>query len=322
MIVLVTGGAGYIGSHTCKYLAGQGHSVVTYDNLSTGHREMVKWGPFEHGDIRDTARLRSVVHKYRPDGLIHFASSISVGESVENPGAYYENNVTGSLTIMQVLRDEGVRPLVVSGSAAVYGLPAQSPVDEKAGTAPINPYGRTKLIMEWMLEDFARAHSLPWMALRYFNAAGADPDAETGEWHDPETHLIPNVLNAVDSGTALQMFGDDYPTPDGTCIRDYIHVCDLASAHALALEHLCSGRPSMSINLGTGKGSSVREIIEAAQKVTGKKVPYSVQPRRPGDPARLVANSDKARSVLKWQPAFTEISEIIRTAWNWKQKHA
>lgn len=322
--ILVTGGAGYIGSHVCKYLAQQGYTVVVYDNLSTGHREMVRWGAFEHGDVRDDARLRSVLRKHKPDGVIHFASSISVGESVMDPGAYYENNVLGSLRIMQVLAQEGVRPLVASGSAAVYGLPETVPVRETCPTSPINPYGRTKLIMEWMLEDFARAHGLPWMVLRYFNAAGADPEGETGESHDPETHLIPNVLKAVRFPEACQvsLFGDDYPTPDGTCIRDYIHVMDLASAHVLACEHLLQGRPSQSINLGSGQGFSVREIVQAAEKVTGHKVPFVIKARRAGDPARLVADPAKARQVLNWQTRFSDLENILATAWAWEQKKA
>ncbi|MBQ7617478.1 MAG: UDP-glucose 4-epimerase GalE, partial [Desulfovibrio sp.] len=242
MKVLVTGGAGYIGSHTCKCLAKQGHTVITYDNLSTGHRLMVRWGDLFYGDIRDQKSLRAALKKYQPDGLIHFASSIAVNESVADPGSYYDNNVTGSLSIMQALQAEGVRPLVVSSSAAVYGLPQKIPVNEEAPLAPINPYGRTKLVMEWMLQDFAKAHGLPYLCLRYFNAAGADAEAETGEWHDPETHLLPNVLKAAGHPEqSLQIFGDDYATQDGTCIRDYVHVTDLALAHILALEYLLKG---------------------------------------------------------------------------------
>lgn len=321
MNVLVTGGAGYIGSHTCKYLAQHGHRVVTYDNLSTGHREVVKWGDFEYGDIRDLARLRRVIQRHKPDGVIHFASSISVGESVLDPGSYYDNNVVGSLSIMQALRDEGVRPLVVSGSAAVYGLPGDVPVSEKATLSPINPYGRTKLIMEWMLEDFANAHKLPFIALRYFNAAGADKDCETGEWHSPETHLIPNVLHAAyDSSRYVTLFGDDYDTPDGTCIRDYVHVSDLAKAHALALEHLLQGKKSMSINLGTGQGASVYEIVRASEEVTGKKINCKISARRAGDPARLVANADLAKEILGWRPEYTSIAQIIESAWKWHSK--
>ncbi len=321
MKVLVTGGAGYIGSHACKCLAQAGHDVVVYDNLCTGHREMVKWGHFEHGDIRDSAALRRVLRRHQPDGLIHFASSIMVGESVVNPGKYYDNNVFGSLQLMQALRDEGVRPLVVSGSAAVYGLPERMPIAEDSAKAPINPYGRSKLMMEWMLEDFATAHGLPWMALRYFNAAGADPDGETGEWHEPETHLIPNVLRAIAGEIpALSLFGDDYPTADGTCIRDYVHVTDLAAAHVLALQHLLAGRPSGAVNLGTGHGVSIREILNAARTVTGRDVPYSIQPRRAGDPPSLVASPARAKALLGWTPAHSDLESIISTAWHWLRR--
>ena len=320
MKILVTGGAGYIGSHTCKYLAQYGHTTVTYDNLSTGHREMVKWGAFEHGDIRDHAKLRRMIHRYNPDGLIHFASSTYVGESVQNPSLYYENNVFGSLCIMQALQEEGVRPLVVSSSAAVYGIAKETPITENSTPAPINPYGRTKLVMELMLADFATAYNLPWAALRYFNAAGADPDGETGEWHDPETHLIPNVLKAIqDPSKPLHLFGNDYDTKDGTCIRDYIHVVDLAAAHVLALQYLLDSKPSVSINLGTGHGASIFDIIKAAEDVTGKKVPYKVHQRRPGDPSTLVANADRAKEILNWDPKLNDIKTIIATAWNWMQ---
>ncbi len=224
---------------------------------------------------------------------------------------------------MQVLRDEGVRPLVVSGSAAVYGLPEAVPVAETAKPAPINPYGRTKLILEWMLGDFACAHKLPWVALRYFNAAGADPEGEIGEWHDPETHLIPNILHSLTQKKAsLKVFGDDYPTPDGTCIRDYIHVNDLAKAHVLALEYLLSGNPSTSINLGTGHGASVREIIAATERVTKHTVDYTVHPRRPGDPARLVADAKKAAAILGWKPESSSIDDILASAWRWECTHS
>ena len=323
MNVLVTGGAGYIGSHTCKALAQQGHEVLVYDNLSTGFRELVRWGRLEHGDIRDSRRLRQVVRDFRPDGVIHFASSIAVGESVRDPGKYYDNNVVGSLRLLETLRDEGVERLVVSATAAVYGLPDVTPIPEQAAKSPINPYGRTKFVMEWMLEDFAAAHGLHWMALRYFNAAGGDPDGETGECHDPETHLIPNVLRAIDGQIpALRLFGDDYDTPDGTCIRDYVHVSDLASAHVLALEHLARGGASMPLNLGTGVGVSVREIVETAERVTGKTVPYVIEGRRPGDPARLVADATQAMRVLGWKPCHADLADIISTAWAWHRKHS
>ncbi|MBQ7456686.1 MAG: UDP-glucose 4-epimerase GalE [Desulfovibrio sp.] len=320
MNILVTGGAGYIGSHTCKYIAQRGHRVVTYDNLETGHREMVRFGSFEYGDIRDYARLRQVIATHKPDAVIHFASRISVGESVTDPGLYYDTNVAGSLTIMRVLRDEGVRPLVVSGSAAVYGASTEGVTSEEAPLAPINPYGRTKLILEWMLADFAKAYGLPWMALRYFNAAGADSEGEIGEWHEPETHLIPNILRALFTKKPFFLFGTDYPTPDGTCIRDYIHVQDLAAAHVLAVQHLLHGAANQSINLGTGQGTSIREIVTAVQAVTGKQVPYEVKARREGDPARLVAYAARAKECLGWEPKASSISNIIETAWLWEQK--
>lgn len=321
MKVLVTGGAGYIGSHTCKALAAQGCEVTVYDNLCTGFRHLVRWGDFIHGDIRDTQALRAALRTTRPDGVIHFASSIAVGESVQNPGMYYDNNVTGSLSLMQALRDEDVRHVVVSGTAAVYGLPARVPIAEDCPPAPINPYGRTKLVMEWMLDDMRTAHGLNWMSLRYFNAAGADAEGETGECHDPETHLIPNVLRAVLGRIpALRLFGEDYDTPDGTCVRDYIHVSDLASAHVLALRHLREGGESGAMNLGTGQGISVRGILEAARKVTGKPVPHKVEGRRPGDPALLVADAGRARRVLGWEPRFADVESIVQSAWEWERK--
>ncbi|MCR5561939.1 MAG: UDP-glucose 4-epimerase GalE [Desulfovibrio sp.] len=318
MKILVTGGAGYIGSHTCKLLAHSGHEVVVYDNLSTGHREMVKWGPLVEGDIRDIPSLLSAIDRHEPDGIIHFASSIAVGESVQDPGKYYDNNVTGSLAIMRALREAGIRPLVVSGSAAVYGMPDAVPIPETAPLAPINPYGRTKYVMEMMLGDFAAAHSLPWVSLRYFNAAGADPDGETGEWHEPETHLIPNVLRAVRGEIpALRLFGDDYPTPDGTCIRDYVHVADLARAHMLAMRYLLDGGAPLAMNLGSGRGISIREILSAARAATGRDVPYAIEGRRPGDPPMLVADASRAAEVLGWRTQHSTVDEIMRTAWRW-----
>lgn len=323
MKVLVTGGAGYIGSHTCKALAQQGCEVTVYDNLCTGFRRLVRWGDFIHGDIRDTAALRAALRQVRPDGVIHFASSIAVGESVLKPGMYYDNNVVGSLSLMQALRDEDVQHVVVSGTAAVYGLPARVPIDEDCPPAPINPYGRTKLIMEWMLEDMRTAHGLNWMSLRYFNAAGADPEGETGECHDPETHLVPNVLRAVLGRIpALRLFGDDYDTPDGTCVRDYIHVSDLASAHVLALRHLRAGGESAAMNFGTGQGISVRGILDAAHKVTGCAVPHTVEGRRAGDPALLVADAGRARRVLGWEPRFADVESIVQSAWEWEKAKA
>ncbi len=318
MKLLVTGGAGYIGSHTCKLLAAQGHEPVVYDNLCTGHRHLVRWGEFVHGDIRDSARLRQCLARHKPDGVIHFASSIAVGESVQHPGMYYDNNVYGSLQLLQALRDEGVRPLVVSSSAAVYGVPKHMPLSEATQALPINPYGRTKLIMEWMLEDFAAAHNVPWMSLRYFNAAGADPEGETGECHEPETHIIPNMFRAITEPHAkFQLFGNDYNTPDGTCIRDYIHVLDLAAAHILAVKHLLAGNPSQALNLGSEHGASVKELLDLTQQLTGKQVPYTVEGRRQGDPAVLIADATDAHSILGWYPRYSDIKNILSTAWRW-----
>lgn len=319
MRVLVTGGAGYIGSHTCKALAAHGHEITVYDNLCTGFRELVRWGRFVHGDIRNVQQLRAALRQTRAQGVIHFASSIAVGESVISPGMYYNNNMYGSLCLLEAMRDEGVERLVASGTAAVYGLPERVPVDENAPLAPINPYGRTKLAMEWMLHDMRTAHGLAWVSLRYFNAAGADPDGESGECHAPETHLIPNVLRAA-RGTipALRLFGDDYDTPDGTCIRDYIHVSDLATAHVLALEYLEKGGEPRAMNLGTGNGISVRGILDAVRRIAGRAVPYTVEARRAGDPARLVADASLAHSALGWKPRFADVDSIVETAWRWE----
>lgn len=319
MRVFVTGGAGYIGSHTCKALAEQGHEVAVYDNLSTGFRHLVRWGQLTEGDIRDEAAVRTALRRFRPDGVIHFASSIAVGESVAKPGMYYDNNVAGSLCLFRALCAEGVSKVVVSGSAAVYGLPEAVPVCEDARPEPINPYGRTKLVMEWMLEDMRAAEGPHWVSLRYFNAAGADPDGMTGECHEPETHLIPNVLRAVRGRIpALRLFGDDYDTPDGTCIRDYIHVSDLADAHVRALAYLDAGGPSRAMNLGTGEGVSVRGILESARRVTGKDAPHTVEARRPGDPARLVADARLAREALSWSPRHTHVDAMVASAWAWE----
>ena len=321
MKVLVTGGAGYIGSHTCKALARAGCEVTVYDNLCTGFRDLVRWGDFIHGDIRDLAALRAALRRVRPEGVIHFASSIAVGESVQNPGMYYDNNVTGSLCLMRALCDEDVRHVVVSGTAAVYGLPERVPVGEDSALLPINPYGRTKLVMEWMLEDMRHAHGLQWTSLRYFNAAGADAEGETGECHEPETHLIPNVLRAaLGRIPALRLFGDDYDTPDGTCVRDYIHVSDLAEAHVLALRRLLAGGEAGAMNLGTGQGISVRGILEAARAVTGRAVPHKVEARRDGDPALLVADARKAREILGWSPRFADVESMVATAYAWEQR--
>ena len=318
MNILVTGGAGYIGSHTCKELARQGHTVVVYDNLSTGWREFVKWGPFVHGDIRDPQRLRQVMRRHAIEGVIHFAAKAAVGESVVNPAKYVSNNVVGTLGILEAMRDEGVTSIVVSGTCAVYGEPDRIPITEDTPTRPINPYGASKLFMERMLADFETAHGLRWMSLRYFNAAGCDPDGDVGERHEPETHLIPNIFRAaLGQIPALTLFGDDYPTPDGTCIRDYIHVADLARAHVLAVRHLVDGKASMPVNLGTGNGFSVKEILTAAESIIGRPVPHTVAARRPGDPPRLVANAERAHTVLGWKPTDSSVEHVVGTAWKY-----
>lgn len=316
MKICVTGGAGYIGSHVCKALAEAGHEAVVYDNLSTGHRSFVQWGPFRHGDIRDTVRFRACLREFRPEGIIHFAASAYVGESVVDPGKYFSNNVGGTLSILEAMRDEGCPAIVVSGTCAVYGQPEEVPIAETCPPNPINPYGASKLFMERMLADFATAHDVGWASLRYFNAAGSSPRGEIGELHFPETHLIPRVMfAALGKIDAIDIFGTDYPTPDGTCIRDYIHVDDLAQAHIRALEHLVRGGESMALNLGTERGASVREIIRGVGNITGRPVPSRERDRRPGDPAVLVANAAKAREVLGWK-AQKSLDDMLEDAWN------
>ena len=323
MNILVIGGAGYIGSCTSKALSRAGHRVTVFDNLSTGHRDLVQWGPLFEGDILDPASLRDCLDTVRPDGIIHFAAFSQVGESVRYPGKYMRNNVVGTLNILESMRDCEVRNIVVSSSAAVYGTPDRMPITEETCAAPINPYGETKMFMERMLADFSLAHGLSWTALRYFNAAGADPEGETGERHRPETHLIPRALMALDGRIPdFHVLGSDYPTPDGTCIRDYIHVQDLARAHVLAMERLVRGGDSegMAMNLGTGTGLSVKEILNAIEQVTGYPMPYTIGPRRPGDPPILVADASRARDVLGWMPECSDVETIIRDAWAWYRK--
>jgi UDP-arabinose 4-epimerase len=320
MTVLVAGGAGYIGSHACKALSRAGYLPVTYDNLVYGHEWAVRWGPFEHGDILDRERLDQVLSLYKPHAVMHFAAFTYVGESVSDPGKYYRNNVVGSLTLLEATRDHGIGRIVFSSTAAVYGIPDSVPIQENAPQNPINPYGTSKLSVERMLSDFDAAHALRSIALRYFNAAGADLDIETGECHDPETHLIPLVLDAVSGRRpTLTIFGTDYPTPDGTCIRDYIHVSDLADAHVKALQALEGGAPSCAYNLGNGCGFSVRQVIDTAERVTGLRVPTKLGDRRPGDPARLISDASKARRDLGWEPRIAGLDQIIRSAWAWHQ---
>jgi len=314
-VVLVTGGAGFIGSHTCKRLAQQGFVPVVYDNLSTGHRANVRWGPLVEGDLEDTERLATAVRTFLPECVIHFAASAYVGESVEDPGKYYRNNVAGSIALLEACRATGLARIVFSSSCATYGVPQRLPITEDTEQFPINPYGRTKLMIELMLGDYARAYDFRSVALRYFNAAGADPEGQLTERHDPETHLIPRALMAAAGGIErLDIFGDDYATPDGTCIRDYIHVTDLADAHVAAVNYLNDGGEVLRANLGSGHGTSIREVLEAIDRVTGRQVPVQMLPRRPGDPPVLYADTSRARQQLGFRPAFSDIETIIRTA--------
>jgi UDP-arabinose 4-epimerase len=321
MRVLVTGGAGYVGSHACKALRAAGHEPVAYDNLVYGHREAARWGPLETGDIADRARVDVVLEKYRPDALMHFAAYAYVGESVRDPGKYYRNNVSGSLTLLEAMRDHDIRFIVFSSSCATYGVPARVPIDEDAPQLPINPYGASKQMIERMLADFAAAHGIRYSCLRYFNAAGADSDGEIGELHDPETHLIPLVLQAaLGQRPKVAIYGNDYPTPDGTCIRDFVHVSDLADAHVAALSYLTKGGNSVALNLGSGRGHSVREVIDVAKIIIGLDVPEVLAPRRPGDPPVLVADTARASQVLGWRAARSDLERVIADAWAWHQR--
>lgn len=319
--VLVTGGAGYIGSHACKALSKAGYLPVTFDSLVYGHEWAVKWGPLERGDILDRARVDDLMAQYRPIAIMHFAAFAYVGESVSDPGKYYRNNVAGSLNLLESARDHGVDKFIFSSTCATYGVPDRLPITEDTPQRPINPYGASKLMVERMLADFDAAHGLRSIALRYFNAAGADPDGEIGEWHEPETHLVPLVLDAASGRRpGVTVFGADYDTPDGTCIRDYIHVTDLANAHVQALGALEMGSQSTVYNLGNGEGFSVLDVVHAVERVTGLTVPASRGDRRVGDPAALVSDAALARDELGWQPQITSIDDIVRTAWAWHQK--
>lgn len=314
--ILVVGGAGYIGSHACKALARAGFLPVTYDNLSLGHAHAVKWGPLEVGDIGDAGRLADVLVRHRPAGAMHFAAFAAVGESVAEPARYYRNNVSGTLVLLDALRAAGIDRFVFSSTCAVYGTPARVPIAEDTPRAPVNPYGRTKLMIEHALEDYGRAYGFGWTALRYFNAAGADPEGEIGEEHDPETHLIPRAFMAARGDIErLDVFGDDYPTADGTCVRDYVHVSDLADAHVAALRRLEAGGTSSAFNLGTGRGHSVREVLGTVGRFAGHPVPVRLAPRRPGDPAELVADPARARAELGFAPRLSDLDSIVATAW-------
>lgn len=316
--ILVTGGAGYIGSHTCKALAAAGYLPVTYDNLRYGHRRAVRWGPFVEGDLADRSLLARTIADHGVEAVVHFAAFAYVGESVRDPAAYFRNNVTNTLNLLDAGREAGALPVVFSSTCATYGVPDTLPISESCPQRPVNPYGESKLFVERALHWYGQAYGLPWVALRYFNAAGADPDGEIGEDHEPETHLIPLAIEAaLGRGETLQVFGTDYPTPDGTAIRDYIHVTDLADAHVRALDHLRGGGSSVALNLGTGNGHSVRQVVDAVARVGGRPVPVVHGPRREGDPPALVADPARAYGTLGWQPVHSDLDSIVTTAWRW-----
>ncbi|MEK6710355.1 MAG: UDP-glucose 4-epimerase GalE [Nitrospinota bacterium] len=316
--VLVTGGAGFIGSHTSKLLARAGYCPVVYDNLVNGNRWAAKWGSFVEGDLADAALLRRTLREHSVRAVIHFAAFAYVGESMRNPGKYFANNVANTLTLLEAMWETGVKHIVFSSSCATYGLPSRLPIAETDPQSPINPYGETKLFAEKALRWYGEAHGFRWTALRYFNAAGADPEGEIGEHHDPETHLIPLVIHAaLGLRPRAEIFGADYPTPDGTALRDYIHVADLADAHVKALEYLLAGGECLPFNLGNGSGHSVLDVIRAVEKASGREIPLHISPRREGDPPILVADPSRAHRVLGWKPRFSGLPQIVETAWAW-----
>ena len=321
MRILVTGGAGYIGSHTVKHLLEHGHDVVVLDNLSQGHRAAVPAGRLVVADLKDGDRLDQLFIEQRTEAVVHFAADAAVGESVVNPAKYYQNNLVNSINLLDRARRHGVTRFVFSSTCATYGTPAVVPITEETPQAPINPYGQTKLAFEKMLADYAAAYPLGFAALRYFNASGATPDGTLGEDHTPESHLIPIVLQvALGQRPHVSVFGTDYPTPDGTCVRDYVHVDDLASAHRLALEKIAPG-VGMHFNVGMGRGYSVREVIRTVEQVTGKPIQVVEAPRRAGDPPALVASADKIRRDLGWTAKYTDLTDVVRTAWDWHRTH-
>ncbi len=320
--ILVTGGAGYIGSHTVQLLLERGYDVSVVDNLSKGYRHNVPRGRLFVMDVCDTAALTELMRQLRTEAVIHFAAFIAVGESMRDPETYFANNTCGSLSLLTAMLRAGVKHIVFSSTAAVYGAPHATPILETFPIQPVSVYGESKVMVETLLRWFSQIHGLTSVCLRYFNASGCDPKGNLGEEHEPETHLIPLLFRAVKTGNPVTVFGDDYPTPDGSCIRDYIHVLDLAEAHILALEHLMGGGGSEQFNVGTGTGHSVLEVIRAAEAVTGQKVPYVVGPRREGDPPALVASSEKLRAALKWAPRYADLETIVRHAWEFERKVA
>jgi UDP-glucose 4-epimerase len=320
--VLVTGGAGYIGSHTVKALRAQGADVVVYDNLAAGHREAAAHATaFVKGDIHDTAGLRAVIRSHGVGAVMHFAAWLSVGESVREPARYYRNNVIGALSVLDAMVAENVPHFVFSSTAAVFGNPVETPISESHPRQPINAYGETKLAVEHALPHYETAYGIRSIALRYFNAAGADPEGELGEDHTPEIHLIPRAVDAALGRDSFQVFGDDYDTPDGTCLRDFVHVADLASAHLLALEALRAGAASTHYNLGNGRPTSVKDVLDSVERVLGRKVPFTMGPRRPGDPPALFASSARIKQELGWRPRFEDIDVIVETAGRWRESH-
>jgi UDP-glucose-4-epimerase GalE len=318
--ILVTGGAGYIGSHTAHLLRRHGYDVVIVDDLSRGHEHNVRGFPFHKLRMQDTAALTDLLQASRIEAVIHFAAFIAVGESTKVPELYFSNNTGGTMSLLTAMVDAGVSKIVFSSTAAVYGMPQTVPIPETSPYAPLSPYGDSKVMVEKILEWMDQFRSLRSVCLRYFNACGADAESGLGEEHDPETHLIPLLLRAVTTGEPITLFGDDYPTADGTCIRDYIHVMDLADAHVLALRHLLDGGESQRFNVGTGSGYSVREVLNAVEEVTGTKVPFVMGPRREGDAPVLVANSDKLKTMLGWRPKYTDVRDIVRSAWEFQQR--
>lgn len=319
MKILVVGGAGYIGSHMVKQLATAGHDVITLDNLSYGYRDAVKYGEFVEGDLGDNAILDSLFKSRNIDAVMHFAGFIQVGESVIKPSMYYHNNVVNTLTLLDAMQRHGIKKFIFSSTAAIFGEPEYSPIDEKHNKQPINPYGHTKLMIEQVLDDYDSAYGLRSTCLRYFNAAGADPDGELGERHIPETHLIPLILQAASGRRAdIKIFGDDYDTDDGTCVRDYIHINDLYEAHSLALHRMIKTNKSARYNLGNGTGFSVKQVIDIAKKVSANNFKVTMEPRRAGDPAVLVADASLAKLKLNWKPKFADLDEIVQTAWDWE----
>jgi len=319
--VLVTGGAGYIGSHAAKALRRAGHRVVIYDNFSAGHRSAALDAPVIEGDIGDVAAVRRAIRESGATAVMHFAAWLSVPDSVRDPGGYYRNNVVGTLATLEAMAAEGCRHFVFSSTCAVYGEPIETPLSETHPTAPINAYGQTKLAVEHALPHFERAYGITSIRLRYFNAAGADPDGELGEDHSPEIHVIPRALEAAATGRPIDIFGEDYPTPDGTCLRDYIHVADLADAHIRALARLSQGGASATYNVGTERPSSVKDVIAAVERVTGTSLTRRSAPRRPGDPAVLYASAQRIRQDLGWTPKYADLDAIVRDAWRWHSTH-